>query len=50
MRNRANYDPGVARKLRHAASWVRDRLEDIAAVILEDTPQKPPPKDPRNGL
>jgi hypothetical protein len=47
----AGYDQPMAQRLRHTASWLRDRLEDVAAVILGDTWRtKPPPKDPRNGL
>jgi hypothetical protein len=43
----------MARKLKHTASWLRDRLEDLAALIIGvggGVSQKPPPKDPRNGL
>jgi hypothetical protein len=41
----------MARRLKHAASWLRDRLEDLAAAVLGDTfSTKSPPKDPRNGL
>jgi len=41
----------MARRLRHTASWLRDRLEDVAAFLLGGTFRtKPPKKDPRNGL
>jgi hypothetical protein len=41
----------MARRLKRTASWIQDRLEDLAALVVGDgVSKKPPPKDPRNGI
>jgi hypothetical protein len=43
--------PAMVKRLKRTASWIQDRLEDLAALVVGggvDT--KPPPKDPRNGI
>jgi hypothetical protein len=45
----------MGRRLRHTASWLRDRLEDLAAffaafIVGGGVSTKPPPNDPRNGF
>jgi len=38
-------------RFKRSAAWLRDRLEDLAALLTWDGASwKKPPRDPRNGL
>jgi len=41
----------MAQRLKRTAGWLRDCIEDVAALLTWDGASwKKPPRDPRNGL